>query len=167
MESKKAFGSIKKKLAALMGDVSAMLAEDLPERDKQLLSMISIEMQAAYKNLLIAENVMFPAGALRKPKPPKIERIQYGEFGHVMMTAEEHQKLVAAYGEPRIREYTEKVDLYCESKNVSYPSGYATILNWLKRDKVQPQQTEQGNAVSNIPAEGSFDRILFEQFMNS
>lgn len=158
MENKKAISQIKKKLSDLMGSVSALLEEEISEQDRLFVTMISAQLTCAYRNLLTAEYAMFPAKALKPAaKKPKPEKKRFGEFGHVLMTDSEREKLVEIYGKARVEEYTEKIDLYCESRKAHYSSGYATMLNWLKKDNVQPQQ---GRATDS-----GIDRQLLEQFM--
>jgi len=52
----------------------------------------------------------------------------------VLLTEEEHQKLVAELGDPLTKEYITRVSLYCQSKGKRYKSYYATILNWHRKD---------------------------------
>ena len=52
----------------------------------------------------------------------------------VLLTEEEHQKLVTELGDPLTKRYIEKLSLYQQSKGKRYKSHYATILNWHRND---------------------------------
>jgi len=68
-----------------------------------------------------------------KVKESKVkEKREYAPL--VLLTEEEHQKLVAELGDPLTKEYITRVSLYCQSKGKRYKSYYATILNWHRKD---------------------------------
>lgn len=60
----------------------------------------------------------------------------FGEFSHVLLTDEQHNKLITEYGEKTTAEYIEKIDCYLEQigKPDKYKNFYATIKNWIKKD---------------------------------
>ncbi len=61
----------------------------------------------------------------------KLVKHKYGEFKNVLLTEDEHEKLMSmAFG----KEYLEKLSIYIGSKGAAYKSHYLTILNWLRRD---------------------------------
>ena len=60
------------------------------------------------------------------------EKREYAPF--ILMTEEEHQKLVTELGDPLTKDYITRVSLYCQSKGKRYKSYYATILNWHRKD---------------------------------
>lgn len=60
---------------------------------------------------------------------------QYGEFTNVLLTDHEHHELQARLGDKGVQEYIERLSAYLASSGKRYKSHYATILNWLRRDK--------------------------------
>lgn len=64
-----------------------------------------------------------PNGALHKSK--------FGEHGNVLLTAEEHQKLIEKHGEPVTTACIEKLDIYKGARGKKYKSDYLAILNWV------------------------------------
>ena len=61
----------------------------------------------------------------------------YGEYKLVKLTTEDYDDLVSRFGEFKIKEYIMKVDLYSSSTGKTYKNYKATILNWLRNDKIQ------------------------------
>lgn len=55
----------------------------------------------------------------------------------VLLTDEEYKKLIDRYGKTIIDEYIEKLNNYIGSKGKRYKSHYHTLLNWLKKDKIE------------------------------
>jgi hypothetical protein len=68
-----------------------------------------------------------------KSKTPTPTKIKYGEV--VVMTDDEYNKLVDRYGKHKADDYIETVDLYCMSKNKTYKSYYAAVMNFIKGDE--------------------------------
>lgn len=62
------------------------------------------------------------------PKPNPIKTI-YGVCQNVLLTEEEHQKVVDA----GLEELIDELSLYIDSKGVKYKSHYSTILSWGRR----------------------------------
>lgn len=63
----------------------------------------------------------------------------YGEFENVLLTEEEHQKLLDKYGEKNTNILIEELSGYMASTKKKYASHYATLLNWARR-KIQTVQ---------------------------
>lgn len=171
MESKKAFKSIKDKLTALMGEAVA-LCKELDEKDKPQMQLTNELIGVAYKSLLISEGILFPAAKVVK-KPPAIK---YGEYGWVKLTEAQHENLEKQYGKELLARAITYIDESAQktSNKNGWKDWSLVIHKCIREDwgKVvshpqQPQQTEQNNTVANIPQEGSVDRALLEQFMNS
>lgn len=70
------------------------------------------------------------------PPQPKPSKISHGEFRNVLLTTEEHDKLVAKFGSSVTADFIERVSRYVESKGRKYRSHYATILEWAEKDGV-------------------------------
>jgi hypothetical protein len=88
------------------------------------------------------------------PKPKKDSKIHYAEF--VTMTEEEHQKLIAAYGEPAVRRMVEILDNYKGANGKRYKSDYRAILNWVA-DKVTGEAGKGGQAGRHQPGSSGYD----------
>ena len=76
-----------------------------------------------------------------KMKKEKAVKEKYGEFENVLLTKEEHQKLLDRFPsdlKPRI----EKLSVYVASTGKTYKSHYATINMWAKKD--EPKQRSRG-----------------------
>ena len=75
---------------------------------------------------------------------PKLKKLKFGEFQHVLLTDEEHKKLVEDYGEKIAALYIKKVDEYCEQSGKKYKNYNLAIRNtFMQRDNVKPiNQTE-------------------------
>ena len=75
---------------------------------------------------------------------PKSKKLKFGEFQHVLLTDEEHKKLVEDYGEKIAALYIKKVDEYCEQSGKKYKNYNLAIRNtFMQRDNVKPiNQTE-------------------------
>ena len=63
----------------------------------------------------------------------KPEKLIYGEFQKVKLTAEEFLKLVDRMGEQNTKILIDELDAYIASKGKRYSSHYATILTWARR----------------------------------
>lgn len=80
MENKKELSDVKRVFVDLMGRVAALAEKESDFRDKQMLAIVSFSLEAAYKTLIAAENILVPARALKKSveKPKKSgEKINY------------------------------------------------------------------------------------------
>ncbi len=69
----------------------------------------------------------------------KTKKLKFGEFQHVLLTEEEHKKLVEDYGEKTAGLYIKKVDEYCEQSGKKYKNYNLAIRNtFMQRDNVKP-----------------------------
>ena len=74
-----------------------------------------------------------------KAKP---EKYHFGEYRHVLLTADEAQKLTEKF--PDIAERIRRLDEYLENnRKKHYDSHYLTILNWARKDEEKQQQPIQ------------------------
>lgn len=60
---------------------------------------------------------------------------KFGETGLVLLTSEEHKKLLVKLGERRTAEYINRLENYVGSKGKNYKSHYHTILSWTLSEK--------------------------------
>jgi hypothetical protein len=67
----------------------------------------------------------------------------YGEFKHVLLTAEQHASLTSSVGEAKTADYIDRVDRRIESKGLKSRSHYATIKDWMARDEGNPPPAAQ------------------------
>ena len=75
-------------------------------------------------------------------KAPRPTKHKYGEYKHVLLTDEEHQKLVIKYGGKMTDECIKYLDEYIEMKGYKAKSHYLCILKWVY-DAVQEHKPKQ------------------------
>lgn len=73
------------------------------------------------------------------------EKLTYGEFSKVQLTAEEHQKLVDRFGDKNTAVLIFELDTYIASKGKKYSSHYATLLTWARRKVEEKAGKKQNN----------------------
>lgn len=122
----------KRQMVNTLGSLQAAIAE-ADGSQKTALLMVAASLEGVYKALLFVDGDVIPASQLAK-KPKKPEKQPYGKLLKVMLTEDEHKKLVSEYGEKVITEYIAKLDLYIGSKGTKYSSHYATIISWMTKD---------------------------------
>lgn len=71
------------------------------------------------------------------------DKESFGEDGLVLLTPEEHKKLLVKLGERKTAEYVTKLNNYIGSKGTKYKSHYHTILSWSQNDPVKPEKKEK------------------------
>lgn len=72
----------------------------------------------------------------KKPKPVKH---RYGEYKNVLLSDDELAKLQNEYGDDLTQRMIRELSGYISSKGAKYSSHYATIRNWIRRDKERGQ----------------------------
>lgn len=82
-----------------------------------------------------------PTPAKVKISKVKLSKDKYKDF--VLLTSEEYQKLIDTYGKPIIDSKINELNDYIGSKGRKYKSHYFTIVTWLRRDGVLPQEKKQ------------------------
>lgn len=70
------------------------------------------------------------------------ERHKHGEYGHVMLTDKQYQKLVEDYGEDATKQAIRKVDEYCQQYGKSYKDYNLTLRKW-GFDGIKTQNTSR------------------------
>lgn len=65
----------------------------------------------------------------------EIYKEKYGEFKNVLLSEEEHKKLIDKFGEARAGQLIETLSAGIQSKGYKYKDHYAAILNWARRDE--------------------------------
>lgn len=73
------------------------------------------------------------------------QRKKYGQFESVLLTDNEHAKLISQFGEEKAANLIERLDGYIASKGVKYKSHYATMLNWARSDQESAQKQGTNN----------------------
>ena len=74
----------------------------------------------------------------RIDKNRKEERapVIYGKLENVKLSPEEYSKLVDEYGEDIAKDYIDRLSLWIPNASRRVKSCYATLLNWIRRDKI-------------------------------
>lgn len=77
-------------------------------------------------------------------KSPQAAKSAYGEFKNVLMTTDEYEKLLDAYGDVKTESYIERLDLYVGGNKAgkNYTSHYLTILSWMRKDGIKNLKRE-------------------------
>lgn len=85
-------------------------------------------------------------------KTPKPQKHKYGEYQHVLLTDDEHSRLVSDFGSDVTDRYIKKVDEYCEQSGKTYKNYNLAIRNtFMSRDNVKPK--EQKRDIFSLPDE--------------
>lgn len=84
--------------------------------------------------------VKLSKGKLSKEKPAKVlavdvVRNKYSEYENVLLSDEEHAKLVERWGADLVADIIEQLGGYMKSKGKRYKDHYATINNWARKKK--------------------------------
>ena len=58
------------------------------------------------------------------------EKHKYGEYGHVLLTDKQYDKLVSDYGEDKLKLAIQNVDEYCQQHGKRYQDYNLTIRKW-------------------------------------
>ena len=66
----------------------------------------------------------------------------FGEFSHVSLTDEQHNKLITEYGEIKTALYIRKLDEYIEQTDKVYKNHYLTIKTWIRKDNENNERNE-------------------------
>lgn len=124
--------------------------------EKSLNRLISIN--GRKPNVIAALNLLIETDALSRlveqlliagksidsdhsPKSSKPSKHKYGEYGNVMLTDDELDKLKTEY--PDWADRIERLSSYIASSGKSYKSHYATIRNWARKDVEKNGQVER------------------------
>lgn len=70
----------------------------------------------------------------RETRAETEEKTACGEFGNVLLSDAERDKLHARWSAAQVAQEVEALSAYMASKGKRYASHYATLLGWLKRD---------------------------------
>ena len=157
MEDKKAFGSLKEKMANIMG-LAAEITEKCSEGEKYSMDMVRVQINAAYTSLLISEGILFPASAL----PVKPQYKKHGEHGWIKLTDKQHEALVERYGEVLLKRAINCIDEKAQlNGNRNGWKDWAAVIHKCIRedwDKVR-------SGMPKIEERKVTDNALFDNFM--
>lgn len=82
-----------------------------------------------------------PTETKKKTEPVRHQR---GEYGHVLLSDDEYQKLITDFGEQMAKDAIQVVDNYCESHGVTYKRYNAVIRDWgIKRVKEDAEKKQK------------------------
>jgi len=85
---------------------------------------------------------------------PMVEKRTYGEFQNILLTDDEHKKLVEKFGEAGAKSWIEIVSCGKKSnKKYKYDSDYAAILNWERREQTGTKGDNPVKSASKIRVE--------------
>lgn len=89
-------------------------------------TMIQTDIQIGTKS--VTQNV----NILKTKNKKEIIKEKFGEFGNVLLSADELQKLKSKFG-AETESYIERLSSYIASSGKKYKSHYATILSWTQK----------------------------------
>lgn len=69
-----------------------------------------------------------------------IDKTTFGDLKNVLLTDDEHKKLIERYGRSAISQLIGELSTYMASSGKRYKDHYATLLNWAKRKGVAEVQ---------------------------
>lgn len=72
------------------------------------------------------------------------KRNKYGEYKHVLLSEEQHTRLIQDYGTDLINEYIKKIDEYIQLKGKGYKDYNLAIRKWLANDN-KVKSSEKGS----------------------
>ena len=135
-------------------ELEAKLAELIPLVDNEKLAK-SVSTVAIQSTKVSSPHVTQKKKEILQKKPIYIA---YLEFKNVRLSLDEHQKLIAKFGEGGTKDRVENLSLYIASKGDKYKSHYATILSWEKRNgKEVSRGTHRGdNKTRQLPKAGEY-----------
>lgn len=88
---------------------------------------------------------------------PKDEKRSFDEDGLVLLTQEDHKRLIVKLGERKTADYIKKLSHYIGSKGKQYKSHYHTILSWANNEpeavKKNEKKKEQRCHVCSVPGQ--------------
>jgi len=99
-------------------------------------------------------------------KSAKKEKHVHGEYKHVRLTDEEHDKLVEQYGEATTNDAIKLLDEYIEEKGTKYKSHYLTMKRWVfsaveeRRQKPQAPPGRKTNRFVNFDRNKDNDALM-------
>jgi hypothetical protein len=102
----------------------------------------------------VSQSVAINKTKLNKTKQ-EIKKIIYSDF--VTMTQEEHDRLVAEFGEPLTRRMIEVLNNYKGATGKKYKSDYLAIRNWVI-DRVLKEEGKNGQSPPYYRADGTTGR---------
>ena len=104
-----------------------------------------------------------PENVSAKPSPalPVPSKRPHGEFGNVMLTADEFSKLQEKL--PNAQDLITELDQYIESqgKTKKYKSHYATLLNWSRRKDTEQKPVQRYKNINDINQE-NYEKAMRE-----
>lgn len=74
-----------------------------------------------------------------KEKEKKPTRRKYGEYGHILLTEEQYQRLVDEYG-TKVDDIITKMDEWIGMKGKPYKDYNLAIRKWIKDEKTEPKK---------------------------
>lgn len=99
------------------------------DSDQQKRQLTTSKRPASDQQVTTKEESKESSKKVKKVKKDIIPKINFAEF--VSLTQEEHDKLIAAHGEDKVKRIYETLDNYKGSTGKKYTSDYRTILNWV------------------------------------
>ena len=114
----------------------------------------------------IEESISDSPSPQRAPKKPKSIKHKKGEYGHVLLTEEQEEKLIEEYGSILAVKAITFLDEYIEMKGYKAKNHYLAIKKWVI-DAVmerEPKRGKAGNLGSSFDTDNFFEAALNRSF---
>jgi len=93
------------------------------------------------------------------PSPNPINKKTYGVRENVLLTDEEHQKVIEA----GLTDLIDELSLYIDSKGAKYKSHYSTILAWARRREKESKPKNKEYQFQQMPKRTDYDIEALEK----
>ena len=128
-----------------MGGLKQKQSKDESKSEATLENENESIIQPTSNNINVTEKDKLP----EKEKPTKEKFLEF-----VLLTPEEHKKLIEKLGENKTKEMIERLNNYIGSSGRRYKSHYHTILQWAEKDKKENKtdgQKDDSGKYKNVP----------------
>lgn len=86
-------------------------------------------------------------------KVNKEPKIKHGEYGHVLLTEIQLNKLITDFGQEKITEYIKRADEYTQQTGKKYSDYNLTIRNWIGKEGKDGGQLKPNTSAYNFDSE--------------
>ena len=94
--------------------------------------------------------------------PVKAPRHKHGEYGHVLLTEKEYQKLIDDWGEPELLRMIKMLDEGIEKKGYKYKNFNLALRDWKRNDTVGKGKQGYQKPVRDLSGGYSLDSAVFD-----
>lgn len=105
-------------------------------KDKSLIPYLyGMDTVSSVTGTVTVTDTVTETGEEEKTPSPKL--LKFGEYLHVKLTGEQHEKLVSDYGNTLAANYIKKVDEYIQTTGKKYKDYNLVLRNWINKDGIK------------------------------